>query len=110
MAHISIPEDMPGIRGLMAYSPDTALHINQLVEVLLQDAHTLTPGEREIIVDGETGWVVPPNNPGAIGAAIASLRNDPTRALAMGTAGRRRIEQEFTWAAVVRRCLDAYGD
>ena len=64
----------------------------------------------EVVVDGETGWVVPPNNPGAIGAAISSLRHDPATALAMGTAGRRRIEQEFTWAAVVRRCLDAYGD
>lgn len=49
MAHIAVPDDMPGIRGLMAYRPETALPINQLVEVLLQDEHPLTPGEREII-------------------------------------------------------------
>lgn len=49
MPHISVPADMPGIRGLMSYRPDTALHINQIVEVLLQDAHTLSPGEHEII-------------------------------------------------------------
>lgn len=49
MAHIPIPDDMPGIRGLMAYRPETALPINQLVQVLLQDEHPLTPGEREMI-------------------------------------------------------------
>src|SRR6478672_2962819 len=49
MAHIDLPADMPGIRGLMAYRPDTALAINQLVEVLLQGPSTLTKGEREMI-------------------------------------------------------------
>lgn len=49
MAHISVPEDMPGIRGLMAYRPETALPLNQLVEVLLQGPSTLSKGERELI-------------------------------------------------------------
>ena len=40
---------MPGIRGLMAYRPETALPINQLVEVLLQGPSSLTKGEREMI-------------------------------------------------------------
>lgn len=49
MAHIDLPANMPGIRGLMAYRPETALPINQLVEVLLQGPSTLTKGEREMI-------------------------------------------------------------
>jgi uncharacterized peroxidase-related enzyme len=49
MAHIDLPEGMPGIRGLMMYRPQTALPINQLVEVLLQGPSTLTKGEREMI-------------------------------------------------------------
>ena len=49
MAHIPIPGDLPGIRGLMAYRPETALPINMLVEVLLQAPHSLTKGERETI-------------------------------------------------------------
>ena len=49
MAHIDLPADMPGIRGLMAYRPETARPINQLVEVLLQGPSTLTKGEREMI-------------------------------------------------------------
>lgn len=49
MAHIDIPDGLPGIRGLMAYRPETALPINMLVEVLLQGEHSLTKGEREMI-------------------------------------------------------------
>ena len=49
MAHIDLPPDMPGIRALMAYRPETALPINMLVEVLLQGPSTLTKGEREMI-------------------------------------------------------------
>ena len=49
MAHIDLPADLPGIRGLMSYRPETAAPINQLVEVLLQGPSTLTKGEREMI-------------------------------------------------------------
>jgi uncharacterized peroxidase-related enzyme len=49
MAHIDLPADMPGIRALMTYRPETAAPINQLVEVLLQGPSTLTKGEREMI-------------------------------------------------------------
>lgn len=49
MAYIKVPENMPGIRGLMAFRPETAFHLNQLVEVLLQGPSTLAKGERELI-------------------------------------------------------------
>lgn len=49
MPHIGLPEGVPGIRGLMMYRPDTALPINQLVEVLLQGPSPLSKGEREMI-------------------------------------------------------------
>jgi uncharacterized peroxidase-related enzyme len=50
MAHIKLPEDLPGIRGAMAFRPETAKPLNDLVEVLLGDGpHPLTPGERELI-------------------------------------------------------------
>jgi uncharacterized peroxidase-related enzyme len=49
MAHIDLPADMPGIRALMTFRPETAQPINQLVEVLLQGPSTLTKGEREMI-------------------------------------------------------------
>jgi len=49
MAHITLPDGMPGIRALMAFRPETALPLNQLVEVLLQGPSSLTKGERELI-------------------------------------------------------------
>ena len=49
MAHIPLPEGQPGIRGLMSFRPETALPLNQLVEVLLQGPSTLSKGERELI-------------------------------------------------------------
>ena len=49
MPHISLPEGLPGIRGPMAFRPETAAPINQLADVLLRGPHTLSPGERELI-------------------------------------------------------------
>lgn len=49
MAHISLPADLPGIRGPMAFRPETARPLNELVEILLCGPHSLSPGERELI-------------------------------------------------------------
>lgn len=50
MAHIDLQNNLPGIRGLMAYSPKTAKPLNELVEVLLRDDdNSLSRGERELI-------------------------------------------------------------
>ena len=49
MAHITLPENLPGIRGPMAFRPETAAPLNQLAEVLLRGESTLTRGERELI-------------------------------------------------------------
>lgn len=49
MPHIALPENLPGIRGAMAFRPETAKPLNELVEVLLRGPGTLTPGERELI-------------------------------------------------------------
>ena len=62
----------------------------------------------EIVEHGQTGFVVPPNDPAALGEHLAWLRAHPDRAVAMGTAGRARVLDRFTWDRVVSRCLDAY--
>jgi uncharacterized peroxidase-related enzyme len=49
MAYIALPPDLPGIRGPMAFRPETAGPLNELVDVLLRGPHTLSPGERELI-------------------------------------------------------------
>jgi len=50
MAHIDLQNDLPGIRGPMAFRPETAKPLNALAEILLRDDNnTLTRGERELI-------------------------------------------------------------
>ncbi|MES2111724.1 MAG: carboxymuconolactone decarboxylase family protein [Bacteroidota bacterium] len=50
MAHIELNNDLPGIRGPMAYRPETTGPLNALAEILLRDDNnTLTRGERELI-------------------------------------------------------------
>lgn len=49
MPHIALPESQPGIRGAMAFRPETARPLNDLVEVLLCAPNSLSPGERELI-------------------------------------------------------------
>ena len=50
MAYIDLQNDLPGIRGPMAYSPETGKALNELAEILLHDDNnTLTRGEREMI-------------------------------------------------------------
>ncbi|MEQ1575131.1 MAG: peroxidase-related enzyme [Vicinamibacterales bacterium] len=49
MPHIDFPPELPGIRGPMAFRPDTARPLNELVDILLRGPNTLSPGERELI-------------------------------------------------------------
>jgi glycosyltransferase involved in cell wall biosynthesis len=63
----------------------------------------------EIVVDGETGLVVPPNDPDPMLQAIRKLLNDDTRWAAMSVAAIDHVRRSFTWQRVVERCLRAYG-
>jgi phosphatidylinositol alpha-1,6-mannosyltransferase len=60
-------------------------------------------GAPETVVEDVTGTVVDGRRPGPVGRAVADLLADPRRARAMGAAGRRRVEAEFAWDAVVAR-------
>jgi uncharacterized peroxidase-related enzyme len=49
MAHITLPEGLPGISGAFAFRPETAKPMRELAHVLLHEPNSLTPGERELI-------------------------------------------------------------
>lgn len=49
MAHINVPEGVPGIRSLVMFRPETGKHLYDLAQVLLRDLSPLTPAERELI-------------------------------------------------------------
>ena len=65
---------------------------------------TRSRGQRDIIVDGENGLLVPPGDPQALRAAIERLLADPAATERMGQAARRLVEDHLTldrWAAQV---------
>ena len=62
----------------------------------------------ESVVDGITGFVVPPDDLEAMRRAIVTLCTDDALAARMGAAARARMLAHFTWEAVVERCLEAY--
>lgn len=67
-------------------------------------------GILEVVVDGETGLLVPPANPDALAAALTRLLDDADARRRMGRAGRRRVEAHFSWASVAERTERVYRD
>jgi glycosyltransferase involved in cell wall biosynthesis len=63
---------------------------------------TTVGGFPEMVADGESGILVPPNDADALAAALADLLENPARAQAMGAAGFERA-RGFTWDAVGAR-------
>ena len=66
-------------------------------------------GNREAVLDGITGWVVPPEDPKALAAKIIDLLKDPDRAEEWGKRGRERVNQMFTVKKMVAAHMDLYG-
>jgi glycosyltransferase involved in cell wall biosynthesis len=65
-------------------------------------------GLPEIVVEGETGLLVPPGDPAALAGAIRALLADPERIVAMGKAGRRRALDAFSQDRCTRRTSELY--
>jgi len=62
----------------------------------------------EAVVDGVTGWIVPPEDPAAFATAVEELVADPDRARRRGVAGRERAEERFTMDRTVEEYLRLY--
>lgn len=63
-------------------------------------------GLTEIIVPGETGLLVPPNDPQALADAVCKTLADPEIAQSMGAKGRARVEAHFALGEQMRKVLD----
>jgi starch synthase len=82
-----------------------------------------TGGIKEVVVDGETGYLVPfdqdpvtsfPRDPDRfardLGAKVSYLLDDPETCRRFGEAGRRRVETTFSWTAISGQTIQLYRD
>lgn len=88
-----------------------------LGQTLLEGMACETPGLAtdvaslpEVVEDGVSGFVVPPNDPAALGEKIRWLTDHPEQTRRMGVAARKRVLERFTWPKVVERCLESYRE
>jgi len=69
---------------------------------------TDVPGCREVVIDGENGYLVPPRNPEALADAIEKLLDDKTLRREMGRKGRALAEREFGIDKIVEETISLY--
>ena len=69
---------------------------------------TQVGGNADLVVDGATGRLVPVGDVDALAGALVGLALEPARAVAMGRAGRERVEQRFSLPAMVRAYRQLY--
>jgi glycosyltransferase involved in cell wall biosynthesis len=67
-------------------------------------------GNRELVVDGVTGFVVPSADAGALAERLRWLRGHPAEAVEMGSAGRARILEHFTLERMLASTLAVYAE
>jgi starch synthase len=80
-----------------------------------------TGGIKEVVVDGETGYLVPfdqdpvtsfPTDPDRfardLAAKLSQLLADPAKCRRFGEAGRKRAEEKFSWTSISDQTIDLY--
>lgn len=69
-----------------------------------------TGGLTEIVRDGETGLLVPPQDPAALANAIKTVLANPPQAAVWGENGRRRVQTNFSSEVIAKRTLEVYAE
>jgi glycosyltransferase involved in cell wall biosynthesis len=65
-------------------------------------------GVRELVVEQDTGWIVPPEDTTALAGALRDLLVDPAGGVKRGLAGAARVRELFTWERVCAAYSDLY--
>ena len=82
--------------------------ILEAMAVALPVVATRVGGIPELVVDGETGLLVEPDDPDGLRAALRSLLSDPALCSRLGSAGAHRVEARFDSRAVASRMVSLY--
>jgi glycosyltransferase involved in cell wall biosynthesis len=71
---------------------------------------TRVGGIPELVIDGETGLLVAPDQPDELAAALDSLAADPERRAELGRRGRERVQEHFSADEIARRTVALYEE
>ena len=85
---------------------------NAIVEAMaasLPVVATNVGGNAEAVQDGVSGVIVPPEDSGALAAAIVHLLSNPAKARQMGAEGKRLVAEKFTTEAMMTQIINVYG-
>ncbi len=93
---------------LPSYREGMPISLLEAMSMALPCVATDIRGCREEVVDGETGWLIPPRQAQPLAEKIKVLLDDRAKAAAMGAAGRRRVLEHFDIRKVVEHQLEIY--
>ncbi len=68
-----------------------------------------TGGIKEVVNHGETGLLVEPDDPAALARAVNQVMGDEELRKDYAAAGRRRVEEQFSWSSIARQTLEVYA-
>ncbi len=109
-------EDMARFYSTMDVSVLTSLTEGLSIALLESMSHglpvvvTRVGGNPEVVLDGETGFLVPPKDTTAFAEKVIRLLQDPDLRARMGSAGRIRVDREFRLGDVAVRYLRVYEE
>ena len=108
-----IPEVMAALNVMVLPSRRAEGVPQVLTQALAMERAVVTTdvvGVTEMVEDGVTGVVVPPEDAPALAKAVIGLLEDPDRATAMGRAGRRRVAAGFSLEGMLARMEAIYWE
>ncbi|MFO1008260.1 MAG: GT4 family glycosyltransferase PelF [Planctomycetaceae bacterium] len=91
-------------------SEGISLTILEAMAVGLPVVTTRVGGNPEIVLEGETGYLVPDQNPEALAAAMLKMLSQREVWPAMGERGRQRVEQQFEIRTMIRQYEELYTE
>ena len=95
---------------LASFSEGTSVALLEAMAAGVPAAVTDVGGNPEIVVDGETGWVVPSDDATALTGALLAAVRDPGEVVRRGALARRRFEERFAFEKMVARYRRVYSD
>jgi len=108
-------EDMPAVFADMHIVCSPTFYREGVPKVLIEAAAcerpivtTDMPGCREIVHDGENGFLIPPKDTGALVSALEKLLGNEEQRKEMGRTGRQIVREEFSVEQVVSETMEVY--